>query len=59
MKPKHIGLDTTLTAKKIKVETPFGSLESDSGNHFIDVISVVGVIAVLYIGKKLINKYIK
>ena len=59
MKPKHIGLDTTLTAKKVKVETPFGSLESDSGNHFIDIISVVGVIAILYIGKKLVDKWLK
>ena len=59
MKPKHIGLDTTLTYKKMKIETPMGTLESDSGNHFIDFISIIGVIAVLYIGKKLVNKYIK
>ena len=59
MKPKHIGLDTTLTAKKIKVETPFGSLESDSGNHFIDIISVIIVIAVLYTGKKILDRCIK
>jgi len=52
-------LDTTLTYKKMKIETPMGTLESDSGNHFIDVISIIGVIAVLYIGKKLVNKYIK
>tara|TARA_Y100000361_G_scaffold147799_1_gene159812 strand:+ start:1007 stop:1180 length:174 start_codon:yes stop_codon:yes gene_type:complete len=42
--------------KKFKMETPIATLESDSGNHFIDVISVVGVIAVIYIGKKLIGK---
>ena len=59
MKPKHIGLDTTLTAKKMSIETPIGKLESDSGNHFIDIISVVGVIAVLYIGKKIVDKCIK
>ncbi len=59
MKPKHIGLDTTLTAKKIKVETPFGSLESDSGNHFIDIISVIIIIAVLYTGKKILDRCIK
>jgi hypothetical protein len=39
--------------KKFKVETPMGSLESDSGNHFVDVISVLGVIAVIYFIKKL------
>ena len=43
--------------KKFSVETPIGKLESDSGNHFVDVISVVGVIAVLFIGKILITKY--
>ena len=60
MKPTPINtLDTTLTYKKMKIETPMGTLESDSGNHFIDVISIIGVIAVLYIGKKLVNKYIK
>ena len=59
MKPKHIGLDTTLTAKKIKVETPFGSLESDSGNHYIDIISVIIIIAVLYTGKKILDRCIK
>ena len=45
--------------KKFKIETPMGTLESDSGNHFIDVISVVGVIAVLFIGKKLIGRYFR
>ena len=59
MKPKHIGLDTTLTYKKMKIETPMGTLESDSGNHLYDLFSVIFVIGVLYIGKKLIGRYIK
>ena len=61
MKPKPIrqmSPDTTLQSKKMSIETPIGKLESDSGNHFIDIISVVGVIAILYIGKKLVDKYI-
>ena len=45
--------------KKMSIETPIGKLESDSGNHFIDIISIVGVISILYIGKKLVDKYIK
>lgn len=52
-------METTKEVRKMKIETPIGSLESDSGNHFIDVISIIGVVAVLYVGKKLINKYIK
>ena len=59
MKPRHIGLDTTLTAKKMSIETPIGTLESDSGSHYLDVASIIFVIAVLYIGKKLVDKYIK
>ena len=60
MKPKPINtLDTTLQSKKVSIDTPIGKLESDSGNHFIDIISVVGVIVALYIGKKLVDKYIK
>ena len=66
MKPKPIMVkqDTLLTEqpptyKKFKVETPVGTLESDSGNHIVDVITIIDVIAVLYAGKKLFDKYIK
>ena len=59
MKPKPINtLDTTLQSKKMSIETPMGTLESDSGNHYIDVASVIFVISVLYIGKKLVDKYL-
>jgi len=46
-------------AKSIKIETPLGSLESDSGNHIVDVVTVVCVISVLYLGKKMIDKYFR
>ena len=59
MKPKPINtLDTTLQSKKMSIETPMGTLESDSGNHYIDVLSIIFVIAVLYVGKKLLDKKI-
>ena len=49
--------------ESFKIETPMGSLESDSGNHIVDVISVVGVVLVLYIAKRLFaggfGKYFK
>ena len=45
--------------ESFKVETPVGTLESDSGNHIVDVISVVGVIAILYIGKRILWRYFK
>ena len=40
------------------IESPIGSIKSDSGNHVVDVISVVGVIAILFIGKIIIKKVI-
>tara|TARA_R100000808_G_C2125489_1_gene135827 strand:+ start:997 stop:1200 length:204 start_codon:yes stop_codon:yes gene_type:complete len=63
MKPKPINIkpvgEDTLQFKKMSIETPLGTIESDSGNHYLDVASVIFVIAVLYIGKKLIDKKIK
>ena len=59
MKPKPINKpDTTLQSKKMSIETPIGKLESDSGNHYLDLLSIIVVIAVLYVGKKLVDKYI-
>ena len=43
--------------ESFKVETPLGSLESDSGNHMIDILTVIGVIGFFYIGKVLIKRY--
>jgi len=64
MKPKTIRreeilVDTTLQSKKMSLETPIGTIESDSGNHYLDIASIILVIGVLYIGKKLVDKYIK
>ena len=30
--------------KRVKIETPIGSIESDSGNHFVDIASVMLII---------------
>ena len=38
--------------ESFKVETPLGSLESDSGNHTVDVLTIMGCIIVLYIIKR-------
>ena len=62
MKPKPIrqmNPDTTLQSKKMSIETPIGKLESDSGNHYLDIISIIVVIGVMYAGKKIIDKVIK
>ena len=64
MKPKSIRkeeilVDTTLQSKKMSLETPIGTIESDSGNHYLDIFSIILVIGILYIGKKIVDKYIK
>ena len=69
MKPMPIKQDTTFNkqqfeqkielppkAKSVKVEIPvIGSIESDSGNHMMDIGTVLGIIVVLFIIKKLIG----
>ena len=62
MKPKPIrqmNQYTTLQSKKMSVETPMGKIESDSGNHYLDILSIVVVILLVYVGKKLIDRLIK
>ena len=54
-----MAMQDTLQSKKMSIETPMGTLESDSGNHYLDVASIILVIGVLYVGKKLVDKYIK
>ena len=44
---------------KIRIETPVGAIESDSGDHVIDSITVLTIILVLYIGKKVIDKFFR
>ena len=43
----------------IRIETPMGSLESDSGNHITDGITIVVIIIVLYVSKKIVDKYFR
>jgi len=39
--------------ESLKIETPFVTIESDSGNHATDMISVVAVVCILYLFKKI------
>jgi len=47
------------TLKKIRIETPVGAIESDSGNHMMDGLTIVILILVLYTGKKVVDKYFR
>tara|TARA_R100001463_G_scaffold124665_1_gene181732 strand:- start:690 stop:842 length:153 start_codon:yes stop_codon:yes gene_type:complete len=49
----------TKQTKKMTIVTPMGSIESDSGNHLVDVVTVLGVVVALMILKKIISKYVR
>lgn len=41
--------------KRVKIETPVGSIESDSGNHFVDIASVMLIILCVLMFKKIMK----
>jgi len=41
--------------KKVKIETPIGSIESDSGNHFVDIASVMLIIMCVVMFRKVMK----
>jgi len=41
--------------KKIRIETPVGSIESDSGSHFVDIASVMLIILCVLMFKKIMK----
>jgi|TARA_R100001463_G_scaffold3532_1_gene14239 hypothetical protein len=41
--------------KKIKIETPIGSIESDSGSQFVDIASVMLIILCVLMFKKIMK----
>ena len=42
--------------QSIKIDTPIGSIESDSGNHLIDIATIVVIISLYLIIKKVFYK---
>tara|TARA_Y100001963_G_C6471641_1_gene304771 strand:- start:103 stop:273 length:171 start_codon:yes stop_codon:yes gene_type:complete len=53
--------DKTLPRRqeKITIETPYGTIESDSGNHFVDIATVLIIILTCAALKYLIFKKLK
>ena len=43
--------------ESVRIETPMGNIESDSGNHYLDILTVVGIIGLFFLGKVLVKKY--
>ena len=42
--------------QKVRIETPIGAIESDSGNHLVDIGTVLLLAIVLYLVIKFIKK---
>ena len=42
--------------ESVRIETPLGNIESDSGNHFIDVLTILVIVIVIGMFKKLYFK---
>ena len=38
--------------RKVRIETPIGNIESDSGNHLVDVGTVLVIIVIFFIARK-------
>ena len=49
----------TKQTKKMTIVTPMGSIESDSGNHFVDVLTILSFVVALILIKKIVSKYVK
>ena len=46
-------------SQSIRLEGPIGAIEVDSGNNIIDGTVIVVIILALYVGKKIIDKYVR
>ena len=44
---------------KVRFETPIGAIESDSGNPILDGATIFTLVLLLYICKKVVDKFIK
>jgi len=60
MKPQSIRREEisstdSLVAKKVRIETAFGNIESDSGNHLVDVGTIILIMGIFFVMKKFFN----
>jgi hypothetical protein len=39
--------------ESVRIETPLGALESDSGNHMLDVLTIGAILIVIFMFKKM------
>mgnify|MGYP003134289295 CR=1 FL=1 len=46
-------MEERVKVEAVRVETPFGALESDSGNHLADVFTIMAILIILYLFKRM------
>lgn len=49
----------TKQTKKMTIVTPIGSIESDSGSHVNDFLSIVGVMVIFVVLRYVLKKYVR
>tara|TARA_R100001594_G_scaffold12940_1_gene28338 strand:+ start:1325 stop:1534 length:210 start_codon:yes stop_codon:yes gene_type:complete len=53
--PGEINSTDSLISKKVRIETPLGNIESDSGNHLVDVGTVILILLIFFVMRKFFN----
>ena len=53
--PEDIYSTDSLVSKKVRIETPLGNIESDSGNHLVDVGTVILILLIFFVMRKFFN----
>ena len=46
-------MEERVKLESVRVETPFGTIESDSGNHMADVLTITAILIILYLFKRM------
>ena len=49
----------SLAVQPLMIKTPILAVESDYGNPMVDWLMIVSVVAIIYVGKKVIDKVFK
>ena len=53
--PEDINSTDSLVSKKVRIETPLGNNERDSGNHLVDVGTVILILLIFFVMRKFFN----
>ena len=53
--PEDINSTDSLVSKKVRIETPLGNIESDSGNHLVDIATILFIVVMYFVIKKVLK----